>query len=77
MLTKIKNILKNVIQFVIFPIGLGLLIYKIYKVYKSKNINIISSGNITVDNSPDINKEDLDSAIDKGRNILEEIARRG
>jgi len=73
MLTMLKNSLKNIIQVIIFPIGIGFLIYKGYKLYKSKNINIISSGNITVDNSPEINKENLDSAIDKGKSVLEEL----
>lgn len=68
----IIKILKNIIKFCIAPV---ILLYILWVIIRDKKINVISSDNISIENSPDIDKDILKSAIDKGNGILNKINR--
>ena len=68
----IIKILKNIIK---FCIALIILLYILWVIIRDKKINVISSDNISIENSPDIDNDILKNAINKRNDILSKISR--
>ena len=73
-MNRLIKIFKNIFMFILLPV---FILYSLYKIIKSKNISIISAkgGNIRIDNTPEVNKEDLVSALSKGKDIMDKLSK--
>jgi len=68
---RIKKILRYVLIILVFPLVIVFITYKFF--FKVKNITIISSKDIKIDNMPKVDDKLLQTAIDKGKDILNKM----
>lgn len=64
------KIIKSIFKFILLPL-IGM--YGVYSFLKDKKINILSSKNITIKNTPEVDEEKLKTSIEKGKTIIDNM----